>query len=118
MGVPWDESFPQVVPIASIERGNKKQLPLKLTWGLTIHKSQGLTLDKATINIGKQERQCMTFTTISRVKYSEGLRFQPPLSYDRYENMSKLPGVKIKKDEEDRLKMIFLCFQLNLFLAI
>ena len=31
--VPWDESFPEVVPITSIERGNKKQLPLKLAWG-------------------------------------------------------------------------------------
>ena len=48
----------------------------------------------------------MTFTKIYRVKYLEGLRFQPPLSYDRYENMSKLQGVKIKKDEEDRLRMI------------
>ena len=53
VGVLWDESFPQFVPITSIERGNKKQLLLKLVWGLTIHKSQGLTLDKATINIGK-----------------------------------------------------------------
>ena len=106
MGVPWDESFPQVVPITSIERGNKKQFPLKLAWGLTIHKSQGLTLDKATINIGKQERQGMTFTTISRVKYLAGLRFQPPFSFDRYEMMSKLPSVKIRKDGEDRLRMI------------
>ena len=56
MGVLWDESFPQVVPITSIEIGNKKQLPLKLARVLTIHKSQGLTLDKVTINIGKQER--------------------------------------------------------------
>ena len=108
VGVPWDESFPQVVPITSIERGNKKQLPLKLTWGLTIHKSQGLTLEKATINIGKQERWGMTFTAISRIKYLAGLRFQPPFSYDRHEKMSKLPGVKIKKDEEDRLRMIMM----------
>ena len=56
LGVPWDESFPQVVPITSIERGNKKQLQLKLAWGLTIHKSQGLALDIATINTRKQER--------------------------------------------------------------
>ena len=74
--------MPQVVPITPVERGNKKQLPLKLTWGLTIHKSQGLTLERATINIGKQERQGMTFTAISRVKYLAGLQFQPPFSYD------------------------------------
>jgi ATP-dependent DNA helicase PIF1 len=73
VGEPWDESFPQTIPITPIERGNKKQLPLKLAWGLTIHKSQGLTLQKATINIGKQERQGMTFTAISQVKYLEGL---------------------------------------------
>ena len=106
MGVQWDESFHQVVPITSIKRGNRKQFPLKLAWVLTIHKSQGLTLDKATINIGKKERQGMTFTTISRVKYLAGLRFQPPFSFDRYEKMSKLSGVKIRKDEEDILRMI------------
>ena len=79
---------------------------MKLAWGLTIHKSQGLTLDKSTINIGKQEIHGMAFTTIYRVKDLEGLRFQPPFSYDQYENMSKLPRVKIRKDEEDGLRMI------------
>jgi hypothetical protein len=41
---------------------------------------EGFTLDKCTINIGKQERQGMTFTTISRVKYLNGLRFEPPFN--------------------------------------
>ena len=98
---------PKNIPITPIERGNKKQLPLKLAWGLTIHKSQGLTLEKATINIGKQERQGMTFIAISQVKDLASLRFQPPFSYDQYEKMSKLTGVKIRKDEEDRLRMIY-----------
>jgi hypothetical protein len=31
-------------------------------------KPQGLILEKETINIGKQERQCMTFTTTYQVK--------------------------------------------------
>ena len=118
VGAPWDESLPQFVPITPIERDNQKKLPLKLAWGLTIQKSQGLKLEKATINIENQERKSMTFTTISWVKYFPGLRFQPSMSYDPYEKTSKLPGVKIRKDEEDRLKMIFLCFELNLFLAI
>ena len=88
LGVPWDESFPQVVSITPIERNNKKQVPLKLAWGLKIHKSQGLTLEKDTINIGKQERQGMTFIATYRVKELAGLLFQTPFSYDRYENMS------------------------------
>ena len=78
---------------------------MKLARGLTIHKSQGLTLEKATINIGKQERWGMTFTAISRIKYLAGLRFQPPFSNDQYEKMSKLPGVKTRK-YEDILRMI------------
>ena len=90
VGIPWDESFPQVVSITSIKRSNKKQFPLKIAWGLPIHKLRGLTLDKTTINIGKEERQGMNFTTISSVKDFAGLRFQPPFSYDRYEKMSKL----------------------------
>jgi len=57
LGIPWDEVFCRTVPIIPIERGTTRQLPLKLAWGLTIHKSQGLTLEKAIIDIGKKERQ-------------------------------------------------------------
>ena len=34
----------------------RQQLPRRLAWALTIHKSQGLTLPKAWIDIGKSER--------------------------------------------------------------
>ena len=87
--------MPQVVPITPIKRGNQKKLPLKLAWGLTIQKSQGLKLEKATINIENQERTGMTFTTISRAKDFPGLRFQPSMPYDRYEKMSKLPRANL-----------------------
>ena len=51
VGIPWDEVLPRTAPIVLVERGTTRQLPLKLAWGLTIHKSQGITLEKATINI-------------------------------------------------------------------
>ena len=47
----------------------------------------------------KTERQGLTFTAISRVKSLDGLRFQPPFSYDRYEKMGKCAGVSKRRWE-------------------
>ena len=67
-----------------------------------------MTLEKDTINIGNQERQSMMFTAISWVKYLNGLQSQPPFSYEWYENMAKVVGMKIRKAEEEILRVITL----------
>ena len=68
---------------------------MKIILGLTLHKSQWLTLEKTTINIGQKQRQGMLFTTVACVKYLNGLWFQLLFSYDRHEKMEKLIGVTI-----------------------
>ncbi|KAH9291956.1 hypothetical protein KI387_042860 [Taxus chinensis] len=78
----WDPSNPLHIPIPPISRGNRRQLPIKMAWGLTIHKSQGLTLHRATIDIGTTERQGLTFTTFSRVPSLANLRISPPFSFE------------------------------------
>jgi hypothetical protein len=57
------------------------QIPLCLAWGLTIHKIQGATLEKAEMDIGQSIFECgQTYVALSRIKSLDGLSlsaFQP-----------------------------------------
>jgi ATP-dependent DNA helicase PIF1 len=53
---------------------SRTQLPLTLAWGITIHKSQGLTLEKVVVEIGHADfSPGLSFVAISRVKSLAGL---------------------------------------------
>ena len=43
-GISFKKKGPKVSPIAPIVRRSRKQIPLKMAWALTIHKSKRLTL--------------------------------------------------------------------------
>jgi len=89
IGPPWDERNPTHLPIPAVKRNDRTQIPLKMAWALTIHKSRGMTLPKATIDIGKIERQGLTFTAISRVPSLQDLWINPAFSFDRYSKMNR-----------------------------
>jgi ATP-dependent DNA helicase PIF1 len=74
-----------------------KQIPLILAWALTIHKSQGCTLDCAEIDIGIDVFECgQTYVALSRVKSLEGL-------YLSYFDHSK---IKVNKKVVDFYKLM------------
>lgn len=50
-----------------------KQIPLRLAWAMTIHKSQGMTLDSAVINLGQTFEASQGYVALSRLRDISGL---------------------------------------------
>ena len=53
--------------------GTYIQIPLKLAWALTVHKSQGLTLESVSVNITRDMQPNMLYVALSRCTSWEGL---------------------------------------------
>lgn len=56
--------------------GTFKQYPLRLAWAITIHKSQGLTFDKAIIDAGDSFSSGQVYVALSRCSNLEGMVLQ------------------------------------------
>jgi ATP-dependent DNA helicase PIF1 len=86
---------------------SRTQFPITLAWAITIHKSQGMTLDKAVADIGEKEFSAgLTYVALSRMKNLAGLAIDPPFSFDRLQNIGKSVQLKERIFEEMRLKFM------------
>ena len=86
---------------------SRLQLPLKLAWAVTIHKSQGLTLDKVVIDVGKREFSSgLTFVACSRVCQLQDILFTPPFPYQCLSSLSNSSRLKERQQEDKRLQSL------------
>ena len=71
---------------------------------MTVHKSQGLTLERAAIDLGTSENPLggITFVALSRLKTIEGLYLQP-MAWKRLQQINDKVMIKQRIKEEVRL---------------
>lgn len=82
--VDWDNiSYtvnPETKEIVERKEGTFTQYPLKLAWAVTIHKSQGLTFDRAIIDVKRSFAHGQTYVALSRCRTLQGLVLVNPVS--------------------------------------
>jgi ATP-dependent DNA helicase PIF1 len=82
---------------------SRMQVPVILAWSITVHKSQGLTLQKAVIDLGKKEYAAgISFVAISRVRALRSILFRP-FSLDRLQRIKNCKRLRERLAEERRL---------------
>ena len=98
--------------------GTFTQIPLRLAWAITIHKSQGLTFEKAIIDAEASFAHGQTYVALSRCTSLEGLVLKTPITSNAIinDNTVRVFNKEVEENlpDETILTSSEIQFQLNL----
>ncbi len=88
--------------------GTFRHYPIKLAWAITVHKSQGLTFQKAIIDIGRAFAPGQVYVALSRLTSLDGLVLSSPINYNSITEDNSVVKFSSNKQGSDDLESALL----------
>lgn len=99
---------PRSGEIEEEESGSFTQFPLRLAWAVTVHKSQGLTLEKVVVDLNQSFASGQVYVALSRCTSMDGLVLRSKLNLDNVIVDRRVVDFARLENEEDELEELLI----------
>jgi hypothetical protein len=88
------------------ELGTFSQFPIRLAWAVTIHKSQGLTFDKAIVDAGQSFAPGQVYVALSRLTNLDGLVLKSKITPASIMTDERILKFAEQEESEERIQRV------------